>query len=106
MLRHEQRELARRRQELAVAQAELQSVRENRRTYLKAGQIFFRSSPHATQQAVAGHLSAIDARQKAVSAEADRAALVRELERQDLDDESSGGEEEAEEKAARRPARR
>lgn len=54
MLRHEQKELSKRSQELSVAKSELTSLRENRRTYLKAGEIFFLRPQPVTLQAVTG----------------------------------------------------
>ena len=57
MLRHERHELAKRASELAVAEAELQALREGRRTYLRQGQLLFRLPVQAVQQAVAGEAS-------------------------------------------------
>lgn len=54
VLREEQGVLDKRRRELTVAQAELQSLKAGRRTYLKAGEIFFARPAQLTKEAVAG----------------------------------------------------
>mmetsp|Transcript_38823 Transcript_38823/g.95992 ORF Transcript_38823/g.95992 Transcript_38823/m.95992 type:complete len:125 (-) Transcript_38823:200-574(-) len=54
MLLSETANLAKRERELTVARAELTGLREGRHTFLRAGQVFFRTPSETTKQAVTG----------------------------------------------------
>mmetsp|Transcript_25347 Transcript_25347/g.59602 ORF Transcript_25347/g.59602 Transcript_25347/m.59602 type:complete len:132 (-) Transcript_25347:99-494(-) len=92
MLLSETANLAKRERELTVARAELTGLREGRHTFLRAGQVFFRTPSETTKQAVTGHLAALEKRRREVTSEIDRISAMRELERQDHEDDEDSEE--------------